>query len=455
MFIKSDKQREAVALLSGPAKHIMLYGGSRSGKSVILMYAMIVRALKCKSRHVILRLHFSHVKQSVWLDTLPKVMDLIDESLRKRCKWNQSDFYCQLPNGSEIWIGGLDDKDRTEKILGREFSTIWFNECSQISLESRDLALTRLAEKNELAKKAYYDENPPKKSHWSYHYFIENLDVKGSVVSGYASLKMNPRDNERNIDKDYIKDVLENLPPMQRARFLDGDFVSDDTDIFKPEWLIPCPTPAPADIAAVFAFIDPATTEKARAKDHTCETAIVVVAALYSGLIVDLEVQHGFWDYQEIKRRCIAVDAFYKKYKFVFGVEDVQAQGWLVSDLQEVGVNAVKIPADSDKVRRAISVTDLLASFKCRVNDLALRKQLLSFPSEGLKDLCDAYVYALRLYKKYKQQYVDPRTIEDFTGYDNETYQRLRVDKFKEQLKKRAREKADGVYRDPTLGKRW
>jgi hypothetical protein len=29
-----------------------------------------------------------------------------------------------LPNGSEIWFSGLDDKERTEKILGQEYVTI-------------------------------------------------------------------------------------------------------------------------------------------------------------------------------------------------------------------------------------------------------------------------------------------------------------------------------------------
>ena len=38
------------------------------------------------------------------------------------------------------------DKERTEKILGMEFATISLNECSQIALSSRDIAVTRLAQ---------------------------------------------------------------------------------------------------------------------------------------------------------------------------------------------------------------------------------------------------------------------------------------------------------------------
>ena len=33
-------------------------------------------------------------------------------------------YLATAPNRSEIWLGGLDDKERVEKILGREFATI-------------------------------------------------------------------------------------------------------------------------------------------------------------------------------------------------------------------------------------------------------------------------------------------------------------------------------------------
>ena len=127
-FKKTQKQREAAALLRSDARHILLYGGGRSGKTFILLLYLVIRALKTKSRHLVLRLHFNHVKTSVWKDTLPKVIALVCPDFP--AVFNNSDFYVQFPNGSEIWIGGLDDKDRADKILGTEYSTIFFNECS-------------------------------------------------------------------------------------------------------------------------------------------------------------------------------------------------------------------------------------------------------------------------------------------------------------------------------------
>lgn len=230
-FSKTPRQQEAVRLLGGDQRHTMLYGGSRSGKTFILCYALIVRACKTPSRHAIVRLHFNHVKTSIWLDTLPKVFKLCFPDLDETIKWNNTDYYVEFPNGSELWVAGLDDKKRVEKILGREFSTIFFNECSQIPYAGISIALTRLAEKNSLKKKAYYDENPPNKRHWSYPLFILGKDPETweelKRKTNYSHFLMNPGDNIENIDPEYITDVLDELPAKQRARFLLGEFTDE------------------------------------------------------------------------------------------------------------------------------------------------------------------------------------------------------------------------------------
>lgn len=229
-FKKTNTQVRAVKLLGGDYRHIMLYGGSRSGKTFILVRSVILRALKEKSRHVILRQKFNHAKTSIWLDTLPKVLKLCFPELKTNP--SKTDYYLTFPNGSELWIAGLDDAERVEKILGKEYSTIYFNECSQISYAAIQIALTRLAEKNSLAKKVYYDENPPTKRHWSYWLFIKGIDPVDNVpidTSKYASMIMNPKDNLENIDPDYIEEILSKLPERERRRFESGEFL-DDSD---------------------------------------------------------------------------------------------------------------------------------------------------------------------------------------------------------------------------------
>ena len=112
---------------------------------------------------------------------------------------NNTDYFIILPNGSEIWVGGLDDKARAEKILGQEYSTMFFNECSQLPYSSISLGLTRLAEKNKLKNKAYFDENPPSKRHWSYWRFVKLIDPETENdldPKKYASLIINPHQNQ-------------------------------------------------------------------------------------------------------------------------------------------------------------------------------------------------------------------------------------------------------------------
>ena len=229
-FVRTKKQVEQADLLYGDKKHVMSYGGSRSGKTFGIIRALIVRASYVKSRHLCVRLKYNHAKTSLWYETFPKVMDLCFPDLE--VKQNKQDLFYTLPNGSEIWISGLDEKERVEKILGKEYSTIFFNECSQIPYGSISVALTRLAENNELTKMAYYDENPPTKRHWSYPLFMKGLDPNTweprKDAGNYCYIRMNPEDNLANIDEDYLS-ILEQLPEKDRLRFMRGEFGDDSS----------------------------------------------------------------------------------------------------------------------------------------------------------------------------------------------------------------------------------
>ena len=252
----TEVQESARGIIASLAVYIMLFGGSRSGKTFILVRAIIVRALKAPlSRHVILRFRFNHCKQSIVLDTFPKVMRLCFPGLYNPDDLDKTDWYYRFPNGAELWFGGLDDKERTEKILGKEFVTIYLNECSQILYSSVEIVKTRLAQQvnqivdgieSPMVPKLFCDCNPPSKSHWSYKLFIKKLDPdkKHALLDGdeYASLKMNPKDNEENLPPTYIK-MLQGLSAAKRKRFYDGDFADDNpnalfSDVTIEKWRI-------------------------------------------------------------------------------------------------------------------------------------------------------------------------------------------------------------------------
>lgn len=172
------------------------------------------------------------------MDTLPRVMATAYEGIP--WKLNKQDFMATIGGGSEpseIWMAGLDDKDRTEKILGKEFSTILLNEASQISWHARCTALTRLAQKAKtrmenradgvLKTRMYYDCNPPNKGHWLYKVFHRKMDPETNQLlakpDDFVVFKMNPGDNAQNLSSDYLQ-ILDSLSPRLRRRFRDGEY---------------------------------------------------------------------------------------------------------------------------------------------------------------------------------------------------------------------------------------
>jgi len=194
------------------------------------------------SRHAILRFRWNAVRASIWLDTLPKVARLCypNATLIDHVR----DNYVEVigPHGPcEIWLGGLDEKERVDKILGQEYATILFNEVSQIAYGSVLTARTRLAEKipvigsNQYAFlpiRGYYDLNPTGKRHWSNLQFIEHVDpVTRRPLPNADNFKymfIPPESNAQNLPAETLEE-LEQLPPRQRKRFWLGEY-SDEIE---------------------------------------------------------------------------------------------------------------------------------------------------------------------------------------------------------------------------------
>ncbi len=206
----------------------MLFGGSRSGKTFLNVWALCARAIKAEgSRHAALRHRFNHIKSAIVYDTFPKVMKVAFPDVPYRL--DKQDWFVEFPNGSQLWFGGLDDKERTEKILGQEYATMFLNECSQISWHARNIALTRLAQNTPLRLRMLYDCNPPLSTFWTYRVFEQLKDPQSLKPlpnpEDYCSLLMNPTDNAENLPAQYLKS-LENLPTRQRLRFFEGKYGS-------------------------------------------------------------------------------------------------------------------------------------------------------------------------------------------------------------------------------------
>lgn len=231
-------QEKAQRLLRGSQTHTCLVGGSRSGKTTLLVRTIITRALLAAgSRHLIARFRANAVNASIRLDTFKKVKKLWFPGLVTE---RRAEGYEEFENGSEVWFGGLDEADRIEKILGLEFATIYGGEVSQIPYSSILTMRTRLAqvvhyksargEDKILKLRGYYDLNPTSTMHWSNLEFGDKVDPISKVAlpdpENFARMFLNPEGNAANLDPSYLKS-LQNMPKQFRERFYEGKYVVD------------------------------------------------------------------------------------------------------------------------------------------------------------------------------------------------------------------------------------
>lgn len=234
----TPKQRLFLDSLSPEIDHYFLPGGARSGKTFEIVACQIMTAMKYKnSRHLASRLHYNHAKISLWMDTIPKVIEQL--GIKSEVRYNKTDTVLMFNNGSEYWVDGLDDADRIEKILGREYCSIFFNEVSQIAYNTVTTVRTRLAQNVVGCKnRFYYDCNPVGRGHWAYKEIVQGIEPDTAVLmppekfKRYFYMNMSPYDNAINLPEGFIQNNLETLPEAKRKRFLLGEWNDPEGVIF-------------------------------------------------------------------------------------------------------------------------------------------------------------------------------------------------------------------------------
>ena len=403
--------------MSSGALHQMLAGGSRSGKTFLIVRAIIIRALRAPgSRHAILRHRRNAVKSAIWMDTLPKVKMICFPWLT--WETNESDLIIRFENGSEIWLGGLDEKDRIEKILGTEFVTIFLNEVSQIRYSSVLIVITRLAQKvfvkgtfDELPRRMYYDLNPPSTGHWTYKLFVKKLDPETDRPlrdpSNYEMAYINPADNAANQPEGYLQSLAD-LPARQRTRFLDGKYQPDVPGaLWSMELIDRCrcdPAEVPS-LVAVVVGVDPSGASGD--EDERSDEIGIVVCGLGSDgrgyLLADATVAGvgpaawgakvvSAWEDNQADRVVAEVNYGGDMVRFVVD-KAAEARG--------LTVPVRKITATRGKAVRAEPVSALYEQDRIRIvgNFPKLEEQMINMSTDGYKgskspDRLDAKVWA-------------------------------------------------------------
>lgn len=368
--LNPGQERVWDGLYQSAARFCLVFGGSRSGKTFLTIYTIIVRALKSPaSKHLVVRQEASAARASLGrgnMATIRVVLRLCFPGVE--ATWNEQYGYYEFPNKSELWIGGLNDDKAMERILGNEYVTIYINEASEVKHTAFVLLRSRLAQVcedihgNKMIQRFYVDLNPTNRMHWTYRVWVDGVDPEdGNQINrdqyGYAVI--NPYDNRLNLDPDYLAD-LENLGERARKRFLLGEYSADDDNaLWRREYIkrvyLTEQNTLPMRMRRIVVAIDPAISKTA----HSDETGIVAMGLGEDGFGYVIEDASGKYRPEEWAKRAISL---YKTWGADRIVAEINQGGDMVESVlravdQSIPYRAVR--ANRGKERRAEPVAAL------------------------------------------------------------------------------------------------
>jgi terminase large subunit-like protein len=402
-----EKQVKARALIDDPeVLHVLLYGGSRSGKSQLAVRTLFERAIQAPgSRHLIARFRFNAARTSLWHDTIPKTLATCFPGLEATA--NGTEFFYRLSNGSEIWVTGLDSEERTERILGTEYASAFIDECSQVSWASAEIVHSRVAQKCGLPLKILYAENPPLVTHWSYRLFIQKRAAESphrpiEHPQRWAAIQINPVDNADNLAPVYLEG-LRTGSSRQRLRFYDGRFGDAGEAALWTLELIERNRvqKAPAHFQKIGVAIDPSGTKGGDGRDHV---GIIVGGLGLDGsvyILEDASVQAPPAVWGKVVMNCV------ERYDAEFVCIEINFGGAMATAVVEAAaadagrrVQIHEVTASRGKTVRAEPVSQLYEQNRVRhVGMLTeLEDQLVSFSTvgylgDGSPDRADAAIW--------------------------------------------------------------
>lgn len=243
-------------------KWILLYGASRSGKTLLTFAYVVERALNYPgSQHLFFRKTLSSLKTGVIGQTMPKYFNILREinklprSLfetkcingKKFVSYNCHDSTLTFFNGSKIVFYGATqtstDASSFDKVLSTEWATIAIDEAAENKYSVIEQLKTRLTQKvfdlsgKVLTTKMIFMLNPTVFDAWDYILFKQKKHpiTKKEIedFTRYSWTHFSAYDNQDFNSSDYIE-TLQTLSDREQQRFLVGEHGgSFDGEIFK------------------------------------------------------------------------------------------------------------------------------------------------------------------------------------------------------------------------------
>ena len=234
----TNKQSQAFNIAVGHQASVVVFGGSiRGGKTFWLLITFFYLALQYpKSRWVIIRRTLPDLKRN----TFPSVNAVLDKGFRTKLKnWNGDTNTLTFINGSQVVFmpESYDEDKDLNRFKGLEANGIGFEEINECQEATFDKAIERVGTWLNAVG------NPPMivlatlnpAHNWVKSRFYEPF-VNGTLPKSWVYIPSSITDNPHIPDE--YKENLKNLPPVQYARFVQGDWnVMEEVDNpFLYEW---------------------------------------------------------------------------------------------------------------------------------------------------------------------------------------------------------------------------
>jgi PBSX family phage terminase large subunit len=246
--VRYEPRGGAKTLLSAKDQEICIAGPAGTGKSLAMLQKAFYTSLMvpgCRSL-IVRQTHASLTgstlvtfEQQVATTALAEgVVKWFGGSPRKPAAY-------QFANGAEILVGGL---DRPEKFLSTEFSRIYVDEATQISLTALETLITRLRGNSDTYRQIVLACNPDHPKHW-----IKQRCDEGTMLMIHSLHRDNPLYvnldgslTERGID--YMA-KLDALTGVRRLRYRDGIWAAAEGMVYE-GWSDPVHVIEPFDVPA-------------------------------------------------------------------------------------------------------------------------------------------------------------------------------------------------------------
>lgn len=227
MIIRFDEPQQKQKVFLSASNRFIGYGGARGGG----------KSWAIRMKAVLLAVNYPGITILLLRRTMPELRQNHIQPMTAMCKgfaeYKSSYRTLFFRNGSKILFGYLRNDGDLLQYQGNQYDVIFVDEATNFTEHQLVSLMPCLRGANNFPKRMYYTCNPGGVGHdYIKRLFVTREYKDGEDPDDYIFIKARVYDNDvllRN-DPGYVK-MLENLPPVQREAWLNGDW-----DVFEGQY---------------------------------------------------------------------------------------------------------------------------------------------------------------------------------------------------------------------------